>query len=170
MRRLNLFHNLCADIGYGLRLLWENPGFTTVAMWALALGVGANVTVFTLANAFLFKNLPFDDSDRLLYLSSTCAARPGSPRGVSHPDFLDFREQARSFEGLAALVSHSIDVGDKTGFPERHRCPLLTANALSVVGQKPVRGRDFLPEDERPGAQPAAILSYGLWQGHCVRS
>ncbi len=152
------------DVTYGLRLLARSPGFTAVAVVALGLGIGANVTVFTLANAFLFKNLPFEDSDRVLYISGTQAGRANGPRSVSYPDFLDFREQARSFAGLAALANRTVDLSDQRALPERYRCPLLTSNAFAVIGQRPALGRDFLPEDEQPGAAPVAILSHGLWE------
>jgi predicted permease len=147
-----------------VRTLVRNPGFAAVAIVALALGIGANVTVFTLANAFLFKNLPFDDSDRILYLSNTLATRPGTVRSVSYPDLLDFREQSKSFEGLAAFSNRSVDLSDKNAFPERYRCPLMTSNGFTVIGQQPVLGRGFLADDEQPGAQPVVILSHGLWE------
>ena len=159
-----VFHGAGADLRYAVRGLTRTPGFTAVAVLALALGIGANVTVFTLANAFLFKNLPFDNSDRIIYVSSTNTSRPGSARGMSHPDFVDYSDQARSFEGSAAFTSGSVDVSDGIALPERYRCAYLTSAALSVIGQKPLRGRDFLPGDEIPGAAPVTILSYELWQ------
>jgi predicted permease len=159
-----VFNDLRADILYGVRMLMRNPGFAAVAILVLALGIGANVTVFTLANAFLFKNLPFDDSDRILYVSNMLRTRPGTVRSVSYPDFIEFREQAKSFEGLAAFSNRSVDLSDGKGFPERYRSPLITANGFSVIGQKPVRGRDFIPDDEQPGAQPVVLLSYALWE------
>ncbi len=169
MRRLHVLDDLRADVVYGVRVLLRNPGFTFVAVMALALGIGANVTVFTLANAFLFKNLPFDDSDRILYISNTPPGRPGTVRSVSYPDFLEYREQAKSFEGLAAFSNRSVDLSDGSGFPERYRCPVMTANGFSVIGQQPIQGRDFLPEDEQPGAQPVVILSHGLWESRYGR-
>ena len=128
------------------RILLRNPGFTVVAIAILALGIGANVTVFTIANAFLFKNLPFDDSDRILYVSNTQRTRPGTVRSVSYPDFIEFRDQAKSFEGLAAFSNRTVDLSDGNGFPEHYRCPRITANGFSVMGQSPVLGRDFVPK------------------------
>jgi predicted permease len=135
-----------------------------VATVILALGIGVNVTVFTIADAFLFKNLPFDDSDRILYVSNTSRTRPGTARSVSYPDFIEFRDQARSFEGLAAFSTRNVDLSDGNGFPENYRCPRITANGFSVIGQRPVLGRDFAPDDERPGAEPVVILSFALWE------
>jgi predicted permease len=164
MRILNAIADLPADAAYAVRLLARNPGFTAVAVIALGLGIGANLTVFTLANAFLFKNIPFHDSERILYVSSTQPERPDRPQRVSYPDFRDFREQVRSFEGMAAFTTRTVDVSDKNGLPERYRATVISANSFSLIGQAPVHGRDFLREDEQPGAQPVAILSYGLWQ------
>ena len=83
---------------------------------------------------------------------------------MSHPDFVDYSDQARSFEGSAAFTSGSVDVSDGLALPERYRCAYLTSAALSVIGQKPLRGRDFQPGDEIPGAAPVTMLSYELWQ------
>ena len=165
VRFSRLFDGLGADLWLGLRLLGRYPGVTVAAILALALAIGANVTVFTLANAFLFKNLPFDDSDRILYISSTNTARPGSSRGMSYPDFVDIRTQVASLDGLGALSSGSVDLSDTARLPERYRCAFLTAGGFAVIGQWPVRGRDFMPDDERPGATPVAILGNALWQG-----
>ena len=112
---------------YAVRLLMRYPGFTIAAVTALALAIGANVTVFTLANAFLFKNLPFDDSDRILYISGATAARPGVARGVSYPDFVDYRSQAKSVDDIAAMLTCSVDVSDGRGF--RRALPLRAAHS-----------------------------------------
>jgi putative ABC transport system permease protein len=160
-----LFDGVRPDLEYALRGLVRHPSFTAVAVLALALGIGANVMVFTLANAFLFKNLPFDDSERIVYVSSTNPSRPGNPRGMSYPDFLDCREQARSFEGAGLFTTGSVDVSDGVALPERYRSALLTAGAFGVIGQTTLRGRDFVPGDEAFGAPAVAILSYQLWQG-----
>ena len=164
-----MFTDLRADLSYGFRILLRNPGFTAVAIIVLALGIGANMTVFTLANAFLFKNLPFEDSDRILYVSNTLRTRPGTVRSVSYPDFVEFREHAKSFEGLAAFANRTVDLSDGKGFPERYRCPVITANGFSIIGQKPALGRNFVPEDEQPGAQPVVLLSYALWESRYAR-
>jgi putative ABC transport system permease protein len=164
MQGLDVFDDFRADLAYGFRTLLRSPGFAAVAVIVLGLGIGANLTVFTLANAFLFKNLPFEDSDRILYVSNMLRTRPGAARSVSYPDFLEFREQSTSFAGLAAFANRSVDLSDGKGFPERYRCPLITSNAFSVIGQTAVRGRDFTPDDERPGAPPVLLLSYALWE------
>jgi predicted permease len=156
-------HTFWQDIRFGLRTLRKSPGFTAVAIIVITLGIGINATVFTLANAVLYKNLPFTNSERILYIQSHNRVNGDDP-GISYPDFRDFRAQVKSFDGLAAMTDSSADISDKTSVPQRYQAFVFSANAFSVIGQKPVIGRDFLPEDERPGAPPVAILSYGLWE------
>ena len=107
------------DFRYGLRTLANNRGFTAVAVTALSLGIGANATVFALANAVLFKNLPFDHSERVLYISSGNTSRPGQTGGVSYPDFRDFQANVKSFDGLAAGYDCRSSVSDGTGARKR---------------------------------------------------
>jgi putative ABC transport system permease protein len=152
------------DVVFAARLLARSPGFTAAVVFALALAIGANVTVFTLANAFLFKNLPFDDSDRIVYISSRNPTRPGA-RGMSYPDYLDLRAASTSLEGAGALTPGSVDVSDGSGFPERYRSAAITAGAFAAIGQRPASGREFGPDDERPGSPPVAIIGDALWRG-----
>jgi len=156
---------LLHDIRFALRTLVKSPGFTAVAVTALALGIGANATVFTLTNAILFKGFPFDHSDRILYLNTKDANLPVDRfSGISYPDFRDWREQTKSFEGLAAWTGARISISDKNGLPETFQASRISANAFRLIGQKPAIGRDFDPADDKPGAAPVAILNDGLWQ------
>ncbi len=88
------------DLRFGVRTLAKNPGFTAVAVIALALGIGANATVFSLANAILFKDLPFADSGKLLYVASQDVKNPQDQEGMSRPDYDDLRAEVKSFTGL----------------------------------------------------------------------
>src|SRR6266404_3125138 len=90
------------DLRFGIRTLAKSPGFTAVAITALALGIGANATVFSLANAILFKNLPFADSDRILYVTTFNPKNPHAEAEMSGLDYDDLRAQAKSFSGLGA--------------------------------------------------------------------
>ena len=144
-------------------MLRKSPGFTMLAVIALALGIGANATVFTIANAFLFESLPFADSDRILYVSSITNST-GRGRGESFPDYRDFRRQTKSFETLGAFSRFDIDVSDQTGLPTQYKGARVTADAFSIIGQKTIIGRGFLPEDERLGAAPVVLLSHSLWE------
>jgi predicted permease len=156
--------SILEDIRFGLRTLSKNPGFTTVAITALALGIGVNATVFSLANAVLFKNLPFANSDQILYIVSTNATKPHSNRAFSYPNFRDLRAQVKSFDAVGASTEVSANISDHTASPEGYHGARVTANMFSVIGQKPIAGRDFGPADEQPGSPPVAILSYKVWE------
>ncbi len=156
--------SILEDLRFGLRTLAKSPGFTLVAITALALGIGVNATVFSLSNAVLFKNLPFANSDQILYIVSTNATRPHSNRGFSFPNFRDLRAAVKSFDAVGAATEVSANISDHTASPEGYHGARVTANTFSVIGQKPVAGRDFLPADEQPGAAPVAILSYKVWE------
>jgi putative ABC transport system permease protein len=163
-RAMSALEALRRDFSLSARRLARSPGFTAAVVVALALAIGANVTVFTLANAFLFKNLPFADSDRIAYVSSRNPRRPG-PRAISYPDYRDIRAQVSSFDGAGALTTTTVDLSDETGLPDRYRATAVTPGAFAVIGQRPVRGREFSDADARPGAPPVVILADALWRG-----
>jgi putative ABC transport system permease protein len=152
--------SLLGDVRLSFRALIKNPGFTAVAATMLAVGIGVNATVFTVTNAVLFKGFPFvERNDRLLYITprdSNCC--------VSYPDFLDYRAQAKSFQGMAIVHGVSKALNDESGFAERLDANENSADTFKVVGQRPILGRDFTPSDELPGAPPVAILNYGFWE------
>jgi putative ABC transport system permease protein len=151
------------DVRYSLRMLRRSPGFTAVAVVALALGIGVNTTVFSLANGALYKNLPFADSDRILYLLSTDRTN-GLLDEISYPDFKDLQNQMKSFDGMAATRQNSADLSDGVALPQNYQCAEITANSFSVIGQKPAAGRDFTSDDELPGATRVALIAYSLWE------
>jgi predicted permease len=145
------------DLRFGVRMLGKNPGFTLVAILTLALGIGVNSTVFTLVNAVLIKGLPFHDSQEIMSIR-------GSRNPVSYLDYLDYRQQSRSFRGIAAFSNLSADLSDQENAAERVNGASVSANLFLMLGQKPRLGRDFTPEDEKLGAAPVALLSNFLWQ------
>jgi len=151
------------DVMFGLRMFRKNPGFTAVAVMALALGIGANATVFSIANAFLYQALPFADSDRVLYISSV-SQTTGRGRGESLPDFRDIQAHAKSFDTMGAFSRFDVDVSDRSGLPTQYKGARVTANTFPTIGQQAIAGRGFLPEDERPGAAPVVLLGYRIWQ------
>jgi putative ABC transport system permease protein len=155
---------LLQDIRFGIRTLLKNPGFTAVAVVALTLGIGVNSTVFTLANAVLLKNLPFADSDRILYVSGNTREDPRNTSNISLPDYRDFAAQTKSFQSLAGFSGLNADVADSNGFPTEYRATRITPNGFSVIGQSPILGRDFEPQDAVAGAAPVTILGYGIWE------
>jgi len=157
------------DGRYSARTLRLNPGFAATAVAVLALGIGSNATVFTLVNAVMFKNQPFDGSDKILYVTGTRPAS-GDYQGFSYPDYLDARAQSKAFASLAAFEIYGANFSDRVGFPEHYRALLISANGFAAIGQKPVVGRDFAPSDEAPGAAAAAIVSYRVWDTRYARS
>src|SRR5262249_49771989 len=136
---------------------------------ALALGIGLNSTIFSIGNALLFKNLPFKDSSRVLYLTSTEIHQFRGGWGVSYPDFLDIKAGEKSFSAIGAYTRCLGNFSDSVAFPENYNCTEISANGFSIIGKAPILGRDFLPEDERPGAAPVAILSYGIWESRYAK-
>ena len=155
---------LVEDVRYGLRTWATNPGFVTVAVTALALGIGANATVFAITNGVLFKGMPFVDNERILYLSTKNLNRGARRAGVSYRDYQDWKAQAKSFNGLGAYGFQAFNVSDKTGLPDHYFGSRMASNNFQLIGQKPVIGRDFISADEQPGAPPVAILGYGIWE------
>ena len=139
--------HLLGDIRLSFRTLVKNPGFTAVAVTMLAVGIGVNATVFTVTNAVLFKGFAgVQRNDRLRYIGykdSNCC--------VSYPDFLDWRAQAKSFEGMAIVHGVGITLSDGSGFPESLNANENSADTFRVVGAKPILGRDFTAADESAG-------------------
>ena len=152
------------DFVYAFRALRRSPGFTFIAIALLAIGIGVNAAVFTITKAALFAGFPtVAHNDRLLYLSS------GRGCCLSYPDFLDWRAQARSFQGMAVVHGVSGILSDDSSFPESYQATEVSADTFRVVGQKPMLGRDFSPADEAPAAPRVAILSYGFWERHFAK-
>jgi len=152
---------LVQDLRYAFRNLLKRPGFTFVAVITLALGIGANTAIFSVVNSVLLRPLPYAQPDRLVVINETSAGRL---IGSSYANFLDWRSQSTVFENVAALRPRESFNLTGVGESERLQGRLVTANFLSTLGIKPIRGRDFLAEDDQPGATPAVIISESLWQ------
>src|SRR5688572_23620571 len=162
---MNLWH----DLRLAARRLAKDRGFAVVVIVTLALGIGANSTVFTVVNAALLRDLPFDAPDRIVSLGTRdtrtrLVPGPQGYRGVSYPEFQDWRDAARTFSGLAAYNDATMNVSDEGRTPERFRGTYISANGFRLIGQSPSMGRDFVPDDDRPGAPPVVMLSDGVWR------
>ncbi len=144
------------DLRFGLRMILKNPGFTLVAIVTLGLGIGVNSTVFTIVNAVFLNGLPFPESRELMYFRTN--------QGVSLLDYLDYREQSRSFRGIGAFAPQNTDLSDQDAAAERVNGAVISANLFSTLGQRPLLGRDFTAGDEQLGAAPVALVSHFLWQ------
>jgi putative ABC transport system permease protein len=161
---LSLHMSILEDVRFGLRTLGKNRGFAAVAITALALGIGVNATVFSLANAVLFKNLPFANSDKILYIVGANTKNPSRNNRISYPDYKDLQGALKSFDAVGAAGEDSANLSDHTASPESYHGARISANTFSLIGQKPVAGRDFVPSDEVKGATPVAIISYRVWE------
>ena len=150
------------DIRYGLRMLRRNPGVTALGIAALALGVGANTAMFSVADAFLLKPLPFPNLSRLVMVEQTLPEMSVFENSASPANFVEWRSQSHSFEKVAAYEWDDVNLtGD--GMPQRAQAFLVTANFFDTLGVKPMMGRAFLPEEEEPGRDQEVVLSHGLW-------
>jgi len=148
------------DLRYSFRILAKTPGFTGIVVFALALGIGANTAIFTAANDFLFRPLPFPDSARIVTLTETAKVKEVS--GWTSPrDYLDWREQNHSFEDMAAWYSRGVNLTG--GEPERVPGMQVTASFFHVLAVQPFLGRTFLPSEDVPRGNPVVVLSYSLW-------
>ena len=156
--------SIVPDIRFGWRILAKSPGFTLAAVAAIALGIGVNGMMFTVYNAALFKSLPFENPRQIVHIHSRNLAEGWDRRGIWYEDFLEYRAQARSFEGLAAFMDYGYIIRDEGGAPHRVEGCLVTPTTFSLIGQQPLLGRDFRADDAMPEANKVAILSYGLWQ------
>jgi putative ABC transport system permease protein len=151
------------DIRYGIRGLLKRPGFTIIALITLALGIGANTAIFSVVNAVLLRPLPFQDPEQLVIVWED-ATFAGFPRNTPAPaNYVDWKNQNQSFSDMAASHETSFNLtGD--GEPERVSAYSVTANFFPLLGVQPLLGRSFLTEEDRPGANKVAVLSYSLWQ------
>jgi putative ABC transport system permease protein len=160
-RGLALLDDLGQDVRYALRGLRKEPGFTTIAILSLALGIGANTTIFTFVNAVLLRPLPYPGSDRLVILREQ---PPGAEGTVSvHPlNFLEWQARAGSFEALALVQTIPVDVIGRDGAEQISEAQ-TTADLFRVFGVGPVLGRGFTAEEARPGTHEVVVLGHGFW-------
>jgi putative ABC transport system permease protein len=161
-RRINMTTALWQDLRFGARMLLKQPGFTLIAVLTLALGIGANTAIFSIVNAVLLRPFPYKEPERLVILRE----RVTNPVGFSpsYPNFADWRAQNTVFDAISAVRQNESFNLTGAGEPERVQGRLVSAEFLSTLGIKPLVGRDFLTEEDAPGAAPATILSYGFWQ------
>lgn len=150
------------DLRYAAYIIVKDRWYSAVAVIALSLGIGLNATVFTLVNAILIRGLPYKDSAQLYMLSSK--RQDAGQTGVSKADLDDWRSQSKTFEAFAAFNGNSVNVSDDRSAPENVRSAAITSNALALIAQQPLLGRDLLPADEQTGAEPVVLLGYRLWQ------
>jgi len=157
----NWLRDFPEDLRYAARLLRKSPGFVATAVFTLALGIGANTTLFSVVNGVLLNPLPYPHSERLMAIY---AKTPGFDQGpVVYLNFLDWQRDAQTFSSMAIYRNQNYNV---TGSAEAERWAgyMISADFFSTLGVQPVLGRTFRPEDDHVGAAPVVILGGGLWR------
>jgi predicted permease len=153
------------DVRFALRMLRKNRGFAVVALLTLALGVGATTVMFTVVNGVLLKPLPYPDPDKLVAVhghTETWNTKIYGEQNLAYPDFLDLQRYAHSLDLAGALFNNA--TLSEPGQPEYVDLHEISSNLFSLLRLNLLRGRAFLPEEDRPGAAPVMILGYSFWQ------
>jgi putative ABC transport system permease protein len=154
---------LVQDFRYGARGLLRNPGFASVALLTLALGIGANSAIFSFVNGIMLRPLPYQEPERLVALDETAPLRQVSSMGVSFPNFLDWRAQNHVFTDIAAYTDASVTVAG-IGDPEQTPGAYVSAGTFEILGVDPIVGSTFAPDEDIPNQDNVAVISYALWQ------
>jgi len=159
-RGVTWIENLAQDVRYGLRLLRNNPGFAAVAVLTLALGIGANTAIFSVVNAVLLRPLPYPDSQSLVWLSERS---PGfTVLSISYPNYLDWLAQQHVFEHVGVYNFGGYNLTGE-GDPDQLSGVHSSAEVFAALRTRAVLGRVFDNNEDKPGAPPVALISYGLW-------
>jgi putative ABC transport system permease protein len=157
---------LAQDVRYGVRALGKSPGFAAVVILSLALGIGANTAIFSAVHGVLLRPLPYVGGERVTVLRQQAKLLGLDDIRISPLEIADYRARSRTLAGLAEYHSMSFNLLNtvRRGNPERVQTGVVSANFFEVLGVKPILGRSFTADDEKPGAVPALVLSYEYWQ------
>ena len=161
-RGIRFVESLFQDLRYGLRMLAKNPGVTAVAVLALGLGIGANTAVFSVADILLLRPIDLDNLDRIIVADSRETGRPRSTRGISAPDYLDWRRETESIDHLSAIGGWTANLSGQ-GEPEQLRGFRVSPGFFPALGVAPALGRGFSLEEEQSGRDHVVVLSHQLW-------
>jgi putative ABC transport system permease protein len=156
-------NTLWQDFRYGIRMLLRSPGFTAVALIALALGIGANTAIFSVVNSLLLRPLPFKDPDRLVVVWEHNRPRDRRTNVISPANFLNWRDQNTVFEQMEAFVDFRMNLTGN-GDPEELPTQAVSVNMLPMLGVQATLGRTFTTEEGEQGRNRVVLLSHGLWQ------
>jgi macrolide transport system ATP-binding/permease protein len=173
MRGIRLIETFIQDLRYGARMLLKTPGFTLVIIITLALGIGVNTVILSTVNGFLLRGLAVEKPAELMMMFWGKKSEPQVWEGFSYPNYIDVRNRAQSFSGLAAwnnMYSASLNTPDSGGAGGQERAEVVwgervSGNYFEVMGVKPILGRGFLPEEDRTqNTHPVVVISHALWQ------
>jgi putative ABC transport system permease protein len=163
-RRVGFVENLLRDVSYSLRVLRKNYAFTIVVVLTLALGIGANTAIFSFANGILLRPLPYPQSDRLVVLDEFSYKQGRESMAVSYPNFVDWREQNKSFEDIGIYYSESRFALSGTGEPTEVRGSFISHGLFEILRVSPQLGRTFTANEDTPDEEWVVILGHNLWQ------
>src|SRR5829696_5842829 len=149
------------DLIHSIRSLIRHPAFTAVAVITLTLAIGVNTTIFSVVNAVLLKALPFRDPQQLVSVHSAPSA--GGLPGIAAYQYLAWKDNNTTFDDLAAFTDNNFNLTGN-GEPERLSCAQVTASLFTTLGVQPLRGRFFVTEEDKPGANNVAVVSERFWQ------
>jgi predicted permease len=150
------------DLLYALRTIAKSPAYAAVTILTLALGIGANTAIFSVVNGVLLKPLPYPRPDRLLFVTSTFPNLGFDRFWISVPEWAEFKERNRSFQGVGGYREGSVNLGTPER-PRRVNSMVVTPELLDVLGVAPLRGRLFTDADSKPGAEDVGVISYNTW-------
>jgi putative ABC transport system permease protein len=154
---------LLQDIKYGWRMIVKSPGFTAIAVIALALGIGSNTAIFSIADAFLFKPINIPDPEHLVIAGEIAPRQTDGLNSVSAANYTDWKEQVKSFESTATFQWDEVSLTG-TGLPEKVQGFQVSSNLFELCNVQPIAGRVFLPDEEQPGHDGVVVLSQRLWE------
>ncbi|MET0646009.1 MAG: ABC transporter permease, partial [Pyrinomonadaceae bacterium] len=154
---------LWRDLGFAARMLWKNPGFTAVAVLAVALGVGANTTIFSVVNALLLRPFAYETTPRVVMVWERGIDQTNNRNSVAPANYMDWRDQTKVFEELAAYGTQhfSLNEGEQ---PERVPGARVTPSLFRVLAARAERGRTFTEEEGQPGAEEVVLINHNLWR------
>jgi predicted permease len=170
MRAVNWIENIIQDLRYGVRAQGKNPGFTTVTVLVLALGIGANTAMFSVAYGILLRPLPYTGAERVALIQMNHAARENVFDTMSVRDYLMWKENNRAFEDPTVYRTRRMDITGSGKDPEQVRGAIVTAGFFATLGVAPLIGRTFAAGEDNPSTGFQAVLSESIWQRRFARN
>ncbi|MCZ6916047.1 MAG: ABC transporter permease [Gemmatimonadetes bacterium] len=155
---------LFKDLRFGVRMLVKHPSISIISVVTFGLGIGLTATVFSIINGALFRGLPFEDSDRIMWVDRSKPSENIQSMGVAVPEFLDWQGQQTVFESMAVFRGAPVNLSETEGQPERFLGGLFSAQMFDALNVQPILGRGFREGEDRPGADPVIIIGYDVWQ------
>ncbi len=163
-RRAGAIAPMFNDLRFACRMLVAHRWFSAAVIATLALGIGINTTVFTLVNAVLFKPVPIPGGERIVTVTNRSLTKPDERSRVSWADYLEYKAQNRTFEGIEAAARNQGVISEPGTPPERFSLARVTPRLFTLIRTPPIIGRGFVPADGRPGAEAVMLLGHGVWK------